>query len=76
MTPHKVSSLLAVQNSVHTQVGTHYISTHVSVSAEPALQTPAGLWYQPVGSCTAAVVWGTLHFPQTFSSTSSEIEIP
>ena len=70
VTPRNVSSLLAVQNSVHTQVGTHrFITTHVSVSAEPALQTPAGLWYQPVESCTAAALWGTLHF----SSTSSKM---
>ena len=52
-------------------------STHVSVSAEPALQTPAGLWYQPVGSYTAAAVWDTHHFsqpcPLTLSSACSKI---
>ena len=36
------------------------LCTHTSVFARPALQTPAGLWSELAGSCTAEAAWGIL----------------
>ena len=36
------------------------LCTHASVFARPALQTPAGLWSELAGSCTAEAAWGIL----------------